>query len=183
MQLFLSFSILFSINLAQAGGPFQIHLSEMDQAKLTSALARIDSAFQIEEVIQEEPYRVIRNRYIFLDESQAFSMECSEESSFQWNKLTRNKMCTIRFNYEASREGYIESRDGFVASFATAKITDALLVQRLTQVFSRPGMPAPFYFHTLETMPFTHPQSGQKFQVPRLRIDCKQDVCEVMAIK
>ncbi len=183
MKLFLSLPILFLTCLANASGPFQIQLTANDQAKLIAGISKIDYEFQSQEVIQEKPFQIIRKRYGLSDATQAFSIECSEETSFAWNNLSRNKKCTVSFSYEASRDGYIVSRDGFVTSFATAKITDPVLVQKLTKILQFQVKTDPFYFHTLEKVPFTHPQTGQKFELARLRIDCTQQSCEVMAIK
>ena len=186
LGLFLLFSILYSsISFAEA---FKIPLNSFDQSQLTNEIAKIDYKYRTEEVINENtPSWYVLRKYNYLNDSQAFYINCSEE--FHGNSTVgTNKKCEIGFDYALSSIDSLNVHSGFMEDFAIAEIKDQILARDLYKSLGNGVSPTTNYF-SKEQLSFTHPTAGNKFSVFRLRIECKRDdsyknfSCTVYSVK
>ena len=166
----------------------KIPLNEFDQSQLTKEMAKLDFKYKTEEVINENtPAWYILKKYNYLDSSQAFYINCSEEFHAGLT-VGINKKCEVGFDYALSSSYAINAHDGFMENFAIAEITDQSLARDLYKSIGN-GNYTPINFFSKEQLSFTHPTSGNNFSVFRLRIECKRDdyyknfSCTVYAVK
>ena len=186
-NVFLSGFVILMSGIAHAD-LIKIPLTEVDQRALTNSLAKINSNFKSEQVIQETPIRIVLKKYNFLDESHAFYIHCSEEFVV-FENFGKNQQCEVGFNYEQSISEVVESHDGFIPEFSVVKIKDSALANVLYSAIAKGTNSPSVFFNTREQFSFTHPQTGAKFSAFRLRVDCTRDAafknygCTASAVK
>lgn len=186
LGLFLLISILYSsISFAEA---FKIPLNSFDQYKLTNDLSKIDFKYRSEEIINENtPAWYVLKKYNYLNDSQAFYINCSEKFH-AGSAVGSNKKCEIGFNYALSSVDSLNVHDGFMENFAIAEIKDKKLARDLYKSLGN-GVSPTINFFSNEQLSFTHPTTGEKFTMFRLRIECKRDAsykdfsCNVYSVK
>ena len=152
---------------------FSIPLNKLDQTKLTKELAKLDFKYKSQEVVEDSNILYVFKKYSYLDESKAFSINCSEKFILA-STVGTDQECTINFNYALSDINSINAHDGFMDSFAIAVIQDQTLARDLYKSIGN-GVSPSVFFSSQEHVPFVHPTTGVKFNAPRLRIDCKRD--------
>lgn len=167
---------------------FSIPLNKYDQSFLTQELSKLDSKYKSEEMRDENSnIWYVLKKYSYLDESKAFSINCSEKFLLA-STLGTNRECFINFNYSLSDINSIYVHDGFMDSFAIAEIRDQALARDLYKSIGN-GVSPSVFFTSQEYVPFVHPTTGVKFNAARLRIDCKRDAsytiysCIISAVK
>lgn len=152
---------------------FKIHLNPFDQSQLANEMAKVDIKYKTEEVINENtPSWFVLKKYNYLNDSQAFYINCSEEFHGGWT-VGINKKCEVGFNYALSSTDLLNVHDGFMENFAIAEIKDQSLARDLYKTLSH-GEPT-INFTSKEQLTFIHPTTGNKFSVFRLRVECKRD--------
>ena len=167
--------------------PIKIILTEPDQRSLTKELSKIDLHHRSEEIIQENPFRIVRKKYEFLDKTEAFFIHCLEDFA-DFSVVSENAHCEIEFNSDLSQVGRIEIHDGFMPAFVIAEIKDPAIAKVLYESIGN-GVGRNVFFSTEEELVFTHPSTGEKFYEPKIRIDCQRDDkylnigCSISAVK
>lgn len=165
--------LLMTFSFQTVNAQISIPLDSYDQRRLTKELSRIDFQYKTEEIIQEQPQRIIKKTYSYLSESDAFYLNCSEKFiAGAVNGIGAE--CKIGFNYEASSAGYIVSQNGFISDFAIAEINHADTAKILYKTIGNGTSPV-VSFVSNEQLMLTHPETGNKFMAFRLRIECKRD--------
>jgi hypothetical protein len=162
---------------------FKIPLYDFDQSKLTREMSKIDHKYKTEEVINENtPSWYVLKKYNYLNDSQAFYINCSEE--FHGGEAVGvNQKCEVGFDYALSTIDSLNVHDGFMENFAIAEIKDQTLARDLYHSLGN-GTGQTVHFFSKEQLSFTHPEAGNKFTVFRLRIECKRDAaCTVYSVK
>jgi hypothetical protein len=171
-----SLFILASAILSQSviAETFSIPLNKIDQSKLARELAKLDSKYKSQEVVNENTNAMnVLNKYSYLDESKAFSINCSERFVLA-STVGIDQECSINFNYALSDINSINVHDGFMDSFAIAEIKDQTLARDLYKSIGN-GVSPSVFFNSQEYVSFVHPTTGAKFNAARLRIDCTRD--------
>jgi hypothetical protein len=167
---------------------FKIPLNMIDQTHLAQEISKIDSKYRTEEVVNENsPAWYVLKKYNFLNDSQAFYINCSEEFH-NGSAVGINQKCEVGFNYALSNIDSLNVHDGFMENFAIAEIKDQVLARDLYKSLGN-GVSPTINFFSNEQLPFTHPSTGNKFSAFRLRIECKRDnfyknfACTVYTVK
>lgn len=186
---FLAYFLVFILsNTIAFAEIFKIPLNEEDQSKLAKELSKIDSKYKSEELVNGNSASFyILKKYNFLDNSQPFYINCSEEFH-NASVYGINQRCELGFNYTLSNPGSLYVHDGFMANFAIAEIKDQALAHDLYKSLGN-GLSPTINFFSKEQLLFSHPTTGNEFTVYRLRIECKRDdsyrnfSCMVFAVK
>jgi hypothetical protein len=167
---------------------FKIPLNTFDQSQLTNEMAKIDYKYKTEEVINENtPSWYVLKKYNYLNDSQAFYINCSEEFH-GGSPVGTNKKCEVGFDYALSSVDSLNVHNGFMEIFAIAEIKDQTLARDLYKTLGN-GVSPTINFFSKEQLSFTHPTAGNKFSVFRLIIECKRDnsyknfACTVYSVK
>jgi hypothetical protein len=162
---------------------FKIPLNDFDQSKLTREMSKIDHKYKTEKIIDENsPYWYVLKKYNYLDDSQAFYINCSEEFH-GGDAVGINQKCEVGFDYALSSIDSLNVHDGFMEKFAIAEIKDQTLARDLYHSLGI-GTGQTVNFFSKEQLSFTHPEAGNKFTVFRLRIECKRDAaCTIYSVK
>jgi hypothetical protein len=182
---FLAFALACSSSFAES---FKIPLNDFDQSRLTNEMAKIHYKYKSKEVINENtPSWYVLKKYNYLNDSQAFYINCSEEFH-GGSAFGVFKKCEVGFDYSLSSVDSVNVHNGFMENFAIAEIKDQTLARDLYNSLGN-GVSPTINFFSKEQLSFTHPTTGNKFSVFRLRIECKRDdsyknfACTVYTVK
>jgi hypothetical protein len=188
-KIFSAFFLVYILaNTVAFAETFKIPLNEIDQTRLTQEMSKIDSKYRSKEVINENsPSWYVLKKYNFLNDSQAFYINCSEEFH-NGSVVGINQKCVVGFNYALSNIDSLNVNDGFIENFAIAEIKDQLLARDIYKSLGNGVSPTTNFFSS-EQLSFINPSTGNKFAAFRLRIECKRDdsyknfACMVYAVK
>ena len=150
--------------------PILVNLNSEDQLQLARVLARLPSGNRREELDQTGTAPVLHKYYNFLDVRYGFSAGCHEQfiAPFIVPRVTE---CSVLINEHPTISGPVILRPGFMQGLVIAEVNDSNLAKTLFQALAQTANNRAI-FHSQEQVSLVHPNTRQRFNAFRLRIEC-----------